>query len=103
MCRCGKRPFASDPTAPLYSKLGSRAGFAHWTTSHPPPRKKRFGKKSDHTLAAMLTDAPFGPFPEHAEVNEPAPPSPRRQRLIVLHHPSLVLSPAHFSVQAVCA
>ena len=85
MCHCGKRPFASDPTAPLYSKLGSREGFAHWTTSHLPPRKKLLhGKKSDRTLAAMLTDAPFGPFPE---VNEPAPPSPRRQRLTILHHP----------------
>lgn len=53
----------------MYSKLGSREGFAHWTTSHLPPRKKLVGKK--HSFSLSL---PFGQFPE---VNEPLPPRPK--------------------------
>lgn len=59
-----------DPSAPLYSKLDSREGFAHWTTSHLPPRKKLEGKKQ-----AFSFSLPYGQFPE---VNEPLPPPPRQ-------------------------
>ena len=67
-------PIVADPTAPLYSKLGSREGFAHWTTSHLPPRKKLEGKGANG-----VRFPPYGAFDEHKRESEGGFESPRKE------------------------
>ena len=63
----------ADTTAPLYSNKTSREGFAHWTTSHLPPRK-RLG---DGTRR-FETNLPYGEFAEVPEVHVDPLDSPEK-------------------------
>ena len=65
----------ADPCAPLYSTLGSREGFSHWTTtSHHPPLKKLGGLKKPPLHSGDGT-RPYGSFSDQREL-EPAVEEP---------------------------
>mmetsp|Transcript_6057 Transcript_6057/g.25726 ORF Transcript_6057/g.25726 Transcript_6057/m.25726 type:complete len:254 (+) Transcript_6057:213-974(+) len=73
--RSGSGAFVSDPCAPLYSTLGSREGFSHWTTtSHQPPLKKLGGLKKPPLHSGDGT-RPYGSFSDQREL-EPAVEEP---------------------------
>lgn len=55
----------------MYSKLGSCEGFAHWTTTHNPPRKKLVGRKHNFSISDLSSY--YGEFPE-------GPPPPPQQK-----------------------